>query len=75
MDVMTVRLYVYSIPENLRYTLVRGVSLRDWLRDNGIPAMWSPLRKGWQVRTDRIGDLIARAELDGFEVRMKGAVR
>jgi len=37
--------------------------------------MWSPLRKGWQVRTDRIGDLIARAELDGFDVRMKGAVK
>lgn len=69
------RLYVWGISGNLRYTLVRGVDLRDWLRDNGIPAMWSPLRKGWQVRTDRIGDLIARAELDGFEVRMKGAVK
>ena len=69
------RLYVLGISGNLRYTLVRGVDLRDWLRDNGIPAMWSPLRKGWQVRTDRIGDLIARAELDGFDVRMKGAVK
>ncbi len=67
------RLYVYGT-DNLRYTLVRG-HLREWLRDNGIPAMWSPLRKGWQVRTDRIGDLIARAELDGFDVRMKGAVK
>lgn len=69
------RLYVWGISGNLRYTLVRGVNLRDWLRDSGIPAMWSPLRKGWQVRTDRIGDLIARAELDGFDVRMKGAVK
>lgn len=67
------RLYVYGMPENVRYTLVRG-HLREWLKDSAIPAMWSPARKGWLIRTDRIGDVLARAELDGYDVRMKGAV-
>lgn len=68
------RVYVYGLPENVRYTLVRGVNLRDWLRDRSIPAMWSPARKGWLIRNDRLGDVLARAELDGYDVRMKGSV-
>lgn len=66
------RLYVYGLRDSLRYTLVRG-DLRDWLTGNGIPAMWMPRLKGWCVRTERIGDLIAQQ--DGYSVRMKGQVR
>lgn len=67
------RLYVYGLRENTRYTLIRGF-LMDWLRAERIPALWSPTYKGWHVRTDRLGDLLARAELAGFDVRMKGEV-
>lgn len=67
------RIYVYGMPENSRYTLIRG-HLRDWLKAENIPAMHSVTYKGWHVRTERIGDLIARAEHAGYEVHMKGRV-
>jgi hypothetical protein len=68
------RVYIYGQRSNPRYTLVRGM-IRGWLIERQIPAMWSPMHKGWHVRTERVGDLIAQAELDGFEVRMKGELR
>lgn len=71
---MNRRVYIYGISENLRYSLVRG-HLRDWLKDEHIPALWTPRLKGWCVRTERIGDLIARAEISGYQVRMKGELR
>ena len=67
------RVYVYGMRENTRYTLVRG-HLRDWLKAEAIPAMYSITYKGWHVRTERIGDLIARAEHAGYDVHMKGEV-
>lgn len=68
------RLYVYGMAaENTRYTLVRGF-IRDWLKNEGIPAMYSITYKGWHIRTERIGDVIARAEHAGYDVRMKGQV-
>jgi hypothetical protein len=67
------RLYVYGLPENIRYTLIRG-NLRDWLKAEHIPALWSNTYRGWHVRTERIGDLIARAEHAGYDVHMKGQV-
>ena len=68
------RIYVYGLPErNSRYTLIRG-HLRDWLKAENIPALRSVTHRGWCVRTERIGDLIARAEHAGFEVHMKGPV-
>jgi hypothetical protein len=70
---MNRRIYAYGMPENVRYTLVRG-HLREWLREHSIPAMWSPARKGWLIRTDRLGDVLALAELDGYDVRLKGSV-
>lgn len=68
------RVYVYGLRDNARYTLIRG-HLREWLKAEGIPAMWSLTYRGWHVRTERIGDLIARAELAGYQVRMKGELR
>jgi hypothetical protein len=70
---MTGFVYVYPTAEGERYTLVRG-PLRDWLKAESIPALRSITHKGWHVRTERIGDLIARAEHAGYEVRMKGQV-
>ncbi|EWT06324.1 hypothetical protein N864_22625 [Intrasporangium chromatireducens Q5-1] len=63
-------MFVY--PESARHALVRG-ALRDFLRDNGIPAQYLSARRGWLVRRDRLADLVARAERDGFHVRVKGA--
>ncbi len=70
---MTGTLYVYGLPGNARSTLVRG-PLHEWLKGHGVPAMWTPRLKGWCVRTERIGDLIALAERDGLRVHMKGAL-
>jgi hypothetical protein len=64
------RLFVYVGPDGSRYALIRG-DARDWLIDSKIPAMWSPSRRGWHVRTERLPDMIARAELDGVKVRVK----
>lgn len=70
---MSGRLYVYEMPGS-HYTLLRG-RLRDWLTAQRIPALNSPRLRGWQVRTERIADLLAQAEVDGFEVRLKGALQ
>lgn len=68
------RVYVYGLRESPRYSLVRG-HLGQWLKAEHIPAMYSITYKGWHIRTERIGDLIARAEHAGYEVRMKGELR
>lgn len=70
---MSSRLYVYDLPDS-HYTLVRG-RLRDWLTAQRIPALNSPRLRGWQVRTERVPDLLAKAEADGFEVRLKGVLQ
>lgn len=68
-------LYVYGNAGNTRYATLRTPNWRivhGWLVDNKLPAMWSPTFRGWHVRTERVGDVIARAELAGFRVVMKG---
>lgn len=71
---MTTAMFVYGQPDSTRYALVKG-NVRDWLRDNGIPAMYSPSKRGWHVRLDRLGDMLALAESQGIRVHMKGALR
>ena len=71
---MTIAMFVYGQPESPRYALVKG-NLRDWLRENRIPAMYSPIKRGWNVRVDRLGDVIALAESQGIRVRLKGVLR
>ena len=71
---MSAPMSVYGMPANLRYTLVRG-PIRDLLKDNRIPAMWLPRLRGWTIRTERIGDLIALAEIAGYVVRMRGPLQ
>lgn len=65
-------LFVYQQPDSPRYALVKGAA-RNFLRDNRIPAMYSASLHGWHVRAERVSDLIARAEVDGFRVYVKGA--
>lgn len=67
-------MYVYGLPDSPRYGLVRG-PLRAWLRDNRIPATWRPPLRGWLLRQDTLGDAIARAELDGIAVKMRGPLK
>lgn len=67
----TGRLLVYGLKESSRYTLLRG-PLGAWLRDEEIPATWTPRLRGWCVRTERVGDVIACAEVAGLHVQMKG---
>ena len=64
---------VYGMPNSDRYTLIKG-PIHDWLIEQRITATWTPRLNGWCVRTERLGDLIARAEHDGYVVRMKGPV-
>jgi hypothetical protein len=67
-------MFVYGQADNSRYALIKGAGLRDWLRDNKIPAMYSASRRGWHLRTERVGDVVALAEVDGYRVRFKGAL-
>ena len=75
---MTARVvFVYGLPENLRYSLLRSPhwrSTRDMLTRAGVNAQWSRLRRGWTVRTERVGDVIAVAEAEGFRIVMRGAL-
>lgn len=57
---------VYAVPGET-YALLRG-PLRDWLKDRHIPAMHSRMRRGWHVRSERIPDLVAEAQVDGWGV-------
>lgn len=65
------RMFVYGLRDNLRYSLIRG-NIGDWLRAENIPVQNSNTLKGWTIRTERVGDLIARAEYAGVHVQMKG---
>jgi hypothetical protein len=58
--------------EEGNYTLCKG-SVRTWLADNRTPALWSPLNRGWWVRSERIPDLLAMAEVDGLIVKVTGS--
>ena len=51
-----------------RYTLIKG-SVKDWLGENRIPALWSPLNRGWWLRTERVADVVALAERQGAIVK------
>jgi hypothetical protein len=65
---------VFGLPEEPAWCLVRG-NVRDWLRQRQIPALRTPARRGWCIRSERIGDVIAQAELDGIAVTMRGPLR
>ena len=71
-----VPLHVY-LRRGERYSLVRGW-LRPLLASTTIRCHWSPVDRGWLVRTDRVDDVLALAELHGGYVvvvhEVEGAV-
>ena len=63
-------LMVYERPDN-RYSLVRG-PVQKLLPHTTIRAHWDPLERGYLVRTDRIGELLAIAETQNcWNVRVR----
>jgi hypothetical protein len=62
---------VYVYETTGRHVLIRG-QLGEYLRANDIPALRSPAHRGWLIRRERVADLVARLELDGYTVRPKG---
>lgn len=64
-------MWVYDFtPEGVN-VLVRG-NVRQWLISHRVPAYWLPRWRGWQVRSERVPDLLALAELDGLAVIVRG---
>lgn len=67
-------LYVYGLPHS-RDSLLRSpdwATLREDLRAALIPATYSRILRGFRIRTDRLGDFLAGAELAGWHIEMRG---
>lgn len=60
--------YVYTPQVAGRYVLLRGVGAAHWLRAQKIPAVRTATRRGFDVRAERLPDLLARAEAAGIRV-------
>jgi hypothetical protein len=56
--------FIYLAPGE-RQALVRG-PMGFWLKQIGVPAMWSRTERGWWVRAETLPDLMARADLEGI---------
>ena len=63
------RMTIVDDPVNVRYVIVKG-HVRQWLKDNGVPAMWLPRHRGFCMRRDRLPDLLALADVQGHRVRV-----
>ncbi len=59
--------HVYEIP-GARHALLRGVP-RELLADMNVSAMWSPLRRRFLVRSERMADVVAMLEYRNVVVR------
>lgn len=51
------------------YRLLRG-QVKVWLVERGIPGLWTPRLRGFQVRAERVADVVAMLEVDGFQVHV-----
>lgn len=62
-------MHIYAMPGE-RYGFVRlsGSEGRQWFRDRGIPRMWSHPHRAHQVRQERLADIAAIAEREGWHV-------
>jgi len=70
MGARTLHLTVVDDTASSRYVTVKGRA-REWLRDNAIPAMWSPRVRGFRVRRERLPDLLALADSQGHRVAVR----
>ncbi len=62
---------VVYVRHGARYSLVRG-HIKPLIEGSSIVASWSAVERGWMVRTDRVGEVCARAELHGgYVVRVR----
>ncbi len=52
-----------------RYALVRGPA-RDLLLEHRVPAVYSRIDRGWNLRRERLGDFLAMAQESGLPVRV-----
>ncbi len=55
-----------------RYVTLRGALLSVWLKDHRMPAVRSPLDRGYRLHRDRLADVLAIAQEGGVAVRMRG---
>ena len=62
-------IYLYQRPSQ-RYSLLRGyvTAITD---GSSIVPSWSNVERGFLVRNDRLPELLARAELQGVDVRLR----
>ena len=67
-------MWVYDFTPKDKHVLLRG-NIRKWLIEHRIPAYWLPRWRGWQVRSERVPDVLALAELDGIVVAVRGPAR
>ena len=51
------------------YALFRG-PLQRWFVDHGIAALRTPRLRGWQVRSERVADVVAQLEAEDYAVRV-----
>jgi hypothetical protein len=51
------------------YTLCKGSDIKGWFAANRIPALWSPLNRGWWLRSERLPDVVALAQHQGLVVK------
>lgn len=59
--------YVYAV-DGETYALCRG-HLGGWFRSRCIPAYRTNVHNGWFIRVERVDDILARMQQDGFLVR------
>jgi hypothetical protein len=59
--------HVYQLP-GARHALLRGVP-RELLAGLNVSALWSPLRRGFLVRSERMADVVALLEYHNVAVR------
>ena len=62
---MRAPVWIYAVPD-ATYALVRG-HVGRWLKDH-VPAYRSNMNSGWWLRSERVSDVVANLELDGYRV-------
>lgn len=60
-------LHVYERPQE-RHSLVRGGAVHQLVEGSSVRALWDRRERGYHVRSDRLADLLALAELAGWPV-------
>lgn len=62
-------LHVHERPQD-RHSIIRGGPLHQLVDGTPIRALWDRRERGYLVRTDRLPDVLAMAELAGWPIVM-----